>query len=147
MMSTDASIENAWTVILSRLSARSDTMRRMKTKGALQFPWRGGYDSTHHAAIPDALQHTGQTATIKILDLAERAVIVSWHDSTSCHYDYQKWFKAKARKTGICALSGREIHRGAYVFRPSQAHRPVNSESMILASAVEAELLEAGHLF
>ena len=83
------------------------------------------------------------SAKISILELNGTEMIISWHDSTSCNYDYQRWFKAKASKRGTCALTGCEIARGTYLFRPYQVPRPVNFGAMILASVIEAQKIQA----
>jgi hypothetical protein len=129
-----------WLAILARLGGSMATLHRRSNER---------FRSRDNPPTPDvnlARRHSHAratlTATIQILDMTGQSVFLSWHDSTACHYDYQRWTRTKARKGGTCALSGAQIMRGTYVYRPSQVPRPVNSESMILASAVEALIRE-----
>jgi hypothetical protein len=77
----------------------------------------------------------GQSANIRIIDRTEQSATVAWHDPTSCHYDDQRWHRARATRDGVCAISGTIIQRGADIYRPSRARPvPVNAGAMILAS-------------
>jgi len=64
--------------------------------------------------------------------------ILSWRDSRSCCYVEQHWHLRVARHSGVCALTGRAITRGASVFMPLSRPRPLNADEMILAEAMPA---------
>jgi Domain of unknown function (DUF3331) len=64
-------------------------------------------------------------------------VLISWKDSTRCNYGYQLWHLAKSRKSGICALSGKQIKVGDLVYRPYAGRLdPLNAGAMILAVSI-----------
>lgn len=66
------------------------------------------------------------------------AIAICWRDATSGCYGEQLWKVVTARSGSTCALSGLRIRRGDAVFRPwARGYKPVNGDSMILASAVE----------
>jgi len=66
-------------------------------------------------------------------------IAVCWRDATSGCYAEQLWRAVKAQAGSTCALSGLQIRPGDTVFRPwGRGYKPVNSDSMILATAVEA---------
>ena len=95
-------------------------------------PWK-------EAVAPTAeSQARNDCVRIRIAELSAGTATLSWHDSTACHYEDQKWRRGKARRAGICSLSGQSVMRGADVFRPSRrgVRGPVNSDAMILASAL-----------
>jgi len=76
--------------------------------------------------------------TIRLLERqgAARATI-AWHDPTRCSYGYQTWQTARARHSGICAVSGRPVCRGDEVFKPRlHKQRASNAGEMILASVL-----------
>ncbi|MGG1948560.1 DUF3331 domain-containing protein [Trinickia sp. NRRL B-1857] len=76
--------------------------------------------------------------TIRLLERqgAARATI-AWHDPTRCSYGYQTWQAARARHSGICAVSGRPVCRGDEVFKPRlHKQRASNAGEMILASVL-----------
>ncbi|WP_081075369.1 DUF3331 domain-containing protein [Burkholderia anthina] len=74
--------------------------------------------------------------------ISDSSVLVSWHDSTSCHYNEQTWVSGFARVTGVCALSGASIRSGAAIYRPGRRAYgyPANAEAMILAEAMRNAL-------
>ncbi|ASL47718.1 hypothetical protein bAD24_III10005 [Burkholderia sp. AD24] len=72
------------------------------------------------------------------------AIAVCWRDATSGCYGEQLWKAVTARAGATCALSGLRIRRGDAVFRPwARGYKPINGDSMILASAVEQTAQEA----
>lgn len=84
-----------------------------------------------------------------VIRLLERtsatSATVSWSDSTSCCYGAQLWRRCKAKKAGVCSLSGQTIARGDAVYRPKRV-RPIprNVEAMILATVLETVSVEEG---
>jgi hypothetical protein len=79
----------------------------------------------------------------RVVSLIERTssstVTIAWQDSTSCFYGAQIWRVAKAKVSGVCAMSGVQIIRGDRIFHPRHSKpAPVNAGAMILASAIAA---------
>ncbi|MBB3001493.1 MULTISPECIES: DUF3331 domain-containing protein [Paraburkholderia] len=77
------------------------------------------------------------------VQLVERAtatrVTLAWRDPSRCAYCDQEWFRTRARRNGVCAVSGRSIRRGDDVYRP-RAMRPraINADMMLHCNVVEA---------
>ncbi|MEA3082310.1 MAG: hypothetical protein QOC89_7 [Paraburkholderia sp.] len=89
---------------------------------------------------PGPSRQKAPTFTVNVLEyLANRLVVVSWHDPTLCNYEEQVWSPALARHSGQCALSGSRISRGDTVYKPRTRGRiaPLNGDAMILASALK----------
>ncbi|WP_418789373.1 DUF3331 domain-containing protein [Paraburkholderia pallida] len=65
-------------------------------------------------------------------------VTLTWRDPLCCSYGNQEWYLTRARRTGVCALSGLEIRRGQTVYRP-RATRPqaLNANAMILKEILD----------
>jgi hypothetical protein len=77
-------------------------------------------------------------AVVTLLDrLSPRTVALRWC-SASCHYGYQIWVCAKARRAGVCAVSGKAIRRGDIIYRPYTRTLivPVNVNAMIHLAAL-----------
>jgi Domain of unknown function (DUF3331) len=76
---------------------------------------------------------------ISIIDrpTASTATVI-WCDPRSCRYGNQVWRSGIARRSGVCALTGRCIERGDVIYRPRTCHpSPLNAHAMILAMCVE----------
>lgn len=85
-----------------------------------------------------ARRDTACPTTVTLVDrVSPKSVILRWC-STSCHYGYQIWVCSKARRAGICSLTGKAIRRGDPVYRPRmrQGGTPVNANAMIHPSAL-----------
>lgn len=64
-------------------------------------------------------------------------VTIAWRDSTHCSYGDQLWQVSRARRSGVCAMSGRAIRRGDLVYQPRRIRpKPLNDGAMILASVL-----------
>jgi len=76
--------------------------------------------------------------SLSVLDRpTSTSVTIAWRDSTHCSYGDQLWLAARARSSGICAMSGRAIRRGDLVYQPRRSRpRPLNDGAMILASVL-----------
>jgi hypothetical protein len=79
----------------------------------------------------------------RVISLLERTssstITIAWRDSTSCSYGAQIWMVAKAKVSGVCAMSGALIKRGDRIFHPRHSKpAPINATAMILASAIDA---------
>ncbi|MEM5329218.1 DUF3331 domain-containing protein [Paraburkholderia sp. JHI2823] len=71
--------------------------------------------------------------TIRVLERATATrVTLAWRDPSRCAYCDQEWYRTRARRSGVCAVSGREIRRGEDVYRP-RPMRPqaLNADAMI----------------
>ncbi|RZF25781.1 DUF3331 domain-containing protein [Paraburkholderia sp. UYCP14C] len=104
--------------------ARCDDGRCRKSRNL-----REGRDATADApcaAVVTLLEH-----------LSPRTVALRWC-SASCHYGYQIWVCSKARRAGVCAVSGRAIRRGDIIYRPNTRTPvlPVNVNAMIHLAAL-----------
>ncbi|WP_429569681.1 DUF3331 domain-containing protein [Paraburkholderia sp. JPY419] len=76
-------------------------------------------------------------AVVTLLErLSPRTVVLRWC-SASCHYGYQIWVCAKARRAGMCAVSGKAIRGGDIIYRPSTRTPvlPLNVNAMIHLAA------------
>ncbi|TDG10822.1 DUF3331 domain-containing protein [Paraburkholderia guartelaensis] len=86
----------------------------------------------------DATDDASSAAVVTLLDrLSPRTVALRWC-SASCHYGYQIWVCAKARRAGVCAVSGKAIRRGDIIYRPYTRTPvlPVNVNAMIHLAAL-----------
>ncbi|WP_233888376.1 DUF3331 domain-containing protein [Paraburkholderia flagellata] len=86
----------------------------------------------------DAAGDAPCAAVITLLEhLSPRTIALRWC-SASCHYGYQIWVCAKARRAGVCAVSGKAIRRGDIIYRPYTRTPvlPVNVNAMIHLSAL-----------
>ena len=86
----------------------------------------------------DATGDAPCAAVVTLLDrLSPRTVVLRWC-SASCHYGYQIWICAKARRAGVCAVSGKAIRRGDIIYRPYTRTPvlPVNVNAMIHLAAL-----------
>jgi hypothetical protein len=71
--------------------------------------------------------------TIHVLERSNSTrVTLAWRDPSHCAYGDQEWYRTRARRSGVCAVSGREIRRGEDVYRPRPT-RPLalNADAMI----------------
>ncbi|MEM5313421.1 DUF3331 domain-containing protein [Paraburkholderia sp. JHI869] len=110
------------------------------------------YAETEHHAAPrgndgrcrkgrkkcDATGDAPCAAVVTLLEhLSPRTVALRWC-SASCHYGYQIWVCAKARRAGVCAVSGKAIRRGDIIYRPYTRTPvlPVNVNAMIHLAAL-----------
>jgi hypothetical protein len=90
----------------------------------------------------DSMLSTGPSLHL-LVSLIERtsasSVTIAWRDATSCFYGAQIWRAARAKASGVCAMSGAGIKRGDRIFHPRQSKpAPVNAKAMILASVIDA---------
>lgn len=79
-----------------------------------------------------------RTPEVRFLDRkSEKRIAIYWSDPLSCRYMEQIWRLANANATGVCAVSGTQIHPGEPVYRPAYAEpRPRNHEAMIAEQAL-----------
>jgi hypothetical protein len=62
---------------------------------------------------------------------------IAWRDATHCSYGDQLWHAARARVSGVCAMSGRAIRVGDEVFKPRRGRpAPLNASAMIRAAVL-----------
>ena len=82
----------------------------------------------------------GRNAVVTFVErIGEKAVSISWRDSTGGNYREQRWVQRAARSRGVCALTGKAITRGDSIYHPvsSTRGRPSNLAQMIRAEALE----------
>ncbi|SAL10586.1 hypothetical protein AWB71_00179 [Caballeronia peredens] len=79
-----------------------------------------------------------------LVDVVERptstTATIYWRDATCGCYGHQTWRTSRARAAGVCAMSGKRIAPGDFVYRPSSRSSVCNGHSMILASVLESEV-------
>lgn len=65
---------------------------------------------------------------------------LAYRDPSRCAYGDQEWYLTRARRSGVCAVTGREIRRGEEVYRP-RPMRPqaLNADAMIHSFALPTE--------
>ncbi|MGF6382581.1 hypothetical protein QF000_004327 [Paraburkholderia atlantica] len=81
----------------------------------------------------------GGHATIIVVERPTMtSATIEWRDSTNCYYGAQLWRLVRARKSGVCALSGEPISRGDEIFKPCGRTDAVNADAMIRTSAMRA---------
>jgi hypothetical protein len=98
---------------------------------------RGGLRSKPQAKRPDSVRVSGLMVSLIEWSTAT-TVTLAWRDSTRCSYGDQVWHLTRARKDGVCAISGRAIHRGEAVFKPRITRpAPINADAMILDSVLQ----------
>ncbi|MEX3943300.1 DUF3331 domain-containing protein [Paraburkholderia sp. BR10937] len=76
-------------------------------------------------------QFSGVTVHVIERSTATR-ITLAWRDPSRCAYGDQEWYLTRARRSGVCAVSGRPIRRGESVYRP-RPMRPqaLNADAMI----------------
>ncbi|WP_052421083.1 DUF3331 domain-containing protein [Paraburkholderia ferrariae] len=88
----------------------------------------------------EAVTEYGRNAVVTFVErIGEKAVSISWRDSTGGNYREQRWVLRAARSRGVCALTGKSISRGDFIYHPvsSTRGRPSNLAQMIRAEALE----------
>lgn len=86
----------------------------------------------------------GRVEGLKI-HLVERVtttrVTLAWFDLSRCAYGNQEWHLTRARRSGVCAVSGRRIRRGENVYRPRPSRPQVlNADAMIYTDVLDKGL-------
>jgi hypothetical protein len=137
-MNTYSGISDPWQQILNNLvhwsnhtstpvdgANRHDMMRRPRTRASRS-------SRSYVLGAPSICRR------IQVLDReSEDIVTIAWHDPTACYYGNQRWQRGKASRSGVCAVTGTPIARGADIFRPSPRRpHPVNAGAMILTTAL-----------
>ena len=86
-----------------------------------------------------ALRSSSNPRIVNILErISSDGITDSWRDPTSCRYGAQVWKLSLARRSGRCAKSGLDIHRGDAVYRSLVRgdNTPMNAGEMILGWVV-----------
>jgi hypothetical protein len=140
-MNPDAVSVETWGKILSGLMAGAtcgkDDRQRVLDQAPANQEARRRERRSGISLVCVSGDEVGRCASIRILDRTEKKATIAWHDSTSCHYEDQRWTRSIAARVGVCAMSGEMILRGADIFRPSRANPvPANAGAMILTSAL-----------
>jgi hypothetical protein len=75
---------------------------------------------------------------INVLELTESTATITWYDPTRCRYEDQRWRRHRARRAGVCSMTGALIAPHADVFRPAGPRRlAANADAMILTRALQ----------
>lgn len=133
---TNATDLDPWTQtlgLLTQLCAARDVPAAARPREARVT--RAGANSRSNAPVMSARRAVAvsfverQTAT---------TVSIAWRDATHCSYGDQVWKTARARISGVCAVSGRPVEPGDPIYRPGPTRPvPLNAGAMILASVLE----------
>ncbi|WP_027210786.1 DUF3331 domain-containing protein [Burkholderia sp. WSM2232] len=139
---TNSTPTDPWTQTLGLLSQLcGGDARPAAREHEAQFARMAGSAAASAEASP-ARARTGNAMRRPVsLSVLERpsstTVTIAWRDATHCSYGDQLWLAARARSSGICAMSGRAIRRGDLVYQPRRSRpRPLNDGAMILASVL-----------
>lgn len=74
----------------------------------------------------------------RVVERDERDVVISWQDSTRGRLADQRWRRCTAYASGVCAMSGGQIRRGDYIYRPlRRLSNFANLGDTILASIID----------
>lgn len=128
-MLAEREVQDKWTQIVGALlraetiDDRARTSRRNTRRGADR---RAAFDGRGHASVTVIERPTSTSATI------------AWRDSTNCRYGAQLWRLVRARKPGVCALSGVPIRPGEEIFKPCGRLVAANADAMIHSAALHA---------
>ncbi|MFP3796515.1 DUF3331 domain-containing protein [Paraburkholderia sp. SIMBA_027] len=90
------------------------------------------------ASRPQGALGARSSAAVRIVERpTPMTASIIWMDPTACRYGEQIWRCTKARRNGVCVLSGESIRRGDEIYRPfGRRPAPANAESMMLATRV-----------
>ncbi|WAC73362.1 DUF3331 domain-containing protein [Roseateles sp. SL47] len=123
--------QEGWLRTIAWLGARGADDHRASS-------WRPPSRAPVRRAVHDAAP-VRPPATIHVLDRpTPRTAAISWSDPGVCHYGYQIWDMAPAKRTGVCVLTGSKIQIGDIVYCPREEEAPVNAGAMIAAAYVDA---------
>jgi hypothetical protein len=134
-----------WDRIIALLKPQPEAWQLTMPESTMFGPMRDDAAKT----IAGRARHTSKgaasrrTSVIAVEKQTGSSMLVSWSDSTRCRYIDQRWINAKSRSSGYCALSGRPIHPGDWVYKPQwcREHRPANFGEMILAAELERTVI------
>jgi hypothetical protein len=115
----------------------------------IQDPWlqtigmmRG---RTHAGVALRSLCEPGGFGRALVVSVIERptstTAVIYWSDATRCCYCDQTWRTARARKQGVCAMSGQPIAPGDFIYVPRRRSAVCNGHAMILATVIERATL------
>lgn len=129
-------------MLVSRTDPWSQTMRLLSSAARVPDDIRQTTSAATHrvSSARNAAFIAGGSSHL-VVSLIERTtsstVTIAWRDPTSCFYGEQTWRAARAKVSGICALSGARIKAGDRIFHPQRSKpAPVNAWAMILVSAL-----------
>jgi hypothetical protein len=116
----------------------------MQTIGLLSFmsfdtPARVAAKPSHEWRLSaPCKREAAATGSVKVVDRpSATTATIAWSDPTSCCYGDQIWRSSVARREGVCAVSGRQIHPGDAVYKPRTCiPAPANAHAMILSAVV-----------
>jgi Domain of unknown function (DUF3331) len=113
----------------SRSVPTTNLIRELAREACAGKPYRAAFSGTKGFEA---------CVTINVLELTESSATIGWYDPTRCRYEDQRWRRFKARRAGVCAMTGSLIEAGADIFRPvSPRGALANADAMILARALQ----------
>ncbi|GAB6852420.1 DUF3331 domain-containing protein [Paraburkholderia kururiensis] len=139
---TNMTTVDPWTQTLGLLSQLCGGDTRPAARGREAQAARMAGSAAASAGTSSAPAQPGSAMRRSVsLSVIERptstTVTIAWRDATHCSYGDQLWHVARARRSGICAMSGRAIRRGDLVYHPRRSRpKPLNDGAMILASVL-----------
>lgn len=135
--------DDPWLVTINLLAAVTCRSARTRTKQQAALASRS---SRARRAL--MIEPSYANAQVCVRErLTEVTVLVDWSDATSCNYVCQIWRIGRAAGAGACALSGRVIRRGEFIYRPIPLRSaPSNARAMICAREVQQALDRLGGL-
>ena len=135
MISTEIVARDPWAMTIGLLGRLSDLQGAEYVAPA--FPQRNPA-ARCVAKVPVA----GLTVRVIERPTATR-VTLAWRDPSRCAYGDQEWYLTRARRSGVCAVSGHEIRRGEAVYRPRPTRpQALNADAMIHTSVLQGDLLD-----
>jgi hypothetical protein len=130
MMSVETIATDTWATTIRMLSQLPVTRLADRKIGV---PRETGSQGTSCVPIAGLVVRVVERSTARRLTLI-------WRDPSRCAYGDQEWYQTAARRSGVCAVSGREIRRGELVFRPRLTYpKPVNADAMIHTAVFQEE--------
>lgn len=135
MISKKKGFEDPWTMTIGLLGKTSDEHRLdvAATVMAGEARQRLRPSCGAKAAV------SGITVRLIERSTATR-VTLAWRDPSRCAYGDQEWHLTRARRPGICSVSGREIRRGEEVYLPRPTRpQALNSDAMIHTAVLQDE--------
>jgi hypothetical protein len=129
-MFVEMEVRDTWARIVVSLARAEQTDDDEQQKSRL-----GKLRHVDRSATPTGGGH----ANITVVERPTRtSATIEWRDSTNCYYGAQLWRLVRARRSGVCALSGEPISRGDEIFKPCGRTDAANADAMIRTSAMRA---------
>lgn len=132
MMSIETTVADPWAMTIGLLGQLSGVSNAQGAACARAKPRKASRSPARTAVA-------GLTVRVIERATADR-VTLAWRDPSRCAYGDQEWYLTRARRSGVCAVTGQEIRRGESVYRP-RPMRPqaLNADAMIHSAVLQTE--------